>query len=271
MVVTAEKDLDAETKDDKTARRRVRRPQAAPKAAAPDPSVDEVDGATAADAADEAVGKTEAVDDEELESEAETSADDGDTHDDDTDNEDTDDEDGRLLKGKRGKAKYARWRGRPWKLYLRRSALPLLLAASLAVSGFLGWKQWQAHQLNEAGEQARQAAIAYAGVLTSIDSNNVDQNFRQVLDGATGEFKDMYTQSSVQLRQLLIDNKATAHGVVVDSAIASESMDKVVVLLFIDQTVTNSQMPDPRVDRSRIKMTMEKIDGRWRAAKVQLL
>jgi Mce-associated membrane protein len=228
VVVTSEKDLDTETKDEK-----------------PD---------------DEAVGETEEADDD-LETDTETETEAG-----------VEDEDGGSpLKGKRDKTKDASWRSRPWGQYLRRSALPLLLAASLLVSGFLGWKQWQAHQLNEAGEQARQAAIAYAGVLTSIDSNNVDQNFRQVLDGATGEFKDMYTQSSVQLRQLLIDNKATAHGVVVDSAIASESMDKVVVLLFIDQTVTNAQVPDPRIDRSRIKMTMEKVDGRWKAGKVQLL
>ncbi|OBA64213.1 hypothetical protein A5647_03440 [Mycobacterium sp. 1100029.7] len=162
-------------------------------------------------------------------------------------------------------------RERPWGRYLRRSALPLLLVASLAVNGFLGWKQWQQHQVQEAGRQAQQAAIAYAQVLTSIDANKVDENFRQVLDGATGEFKDMYTQSSVQLRQLLIDNKASAHGVVVDSAVQSESTDKVVVLVFIDQTVANSQAPDPRIDRSRIKMTMQKVDGRWRAAKVQLL
>ncbi|WP_205873932.1 YfgM family protein [Mycobacterium camsae] len=160
---------------------------------------------------------------------------------------------------------------RPWRHYLRRSILPLLLAASLGVSGYLGWLQWQAHQLKVAGQEAQQAAIKYAGVLTSIDSNNVDENFRQVLDGATGEFKDMYTQSSVQLRQLLIDNKATAHGVVVDSAIASETANKVVVLVFIDQTVANMAVPDPRIDRSRIKMTMEKVDGRWRASKVQLL
>ena len=186
----------------------------------------------------------------------------------DADEDDEDGEDEQPLKGKRDKAKR---RKRPWRQYLRRSILPLLLVASLAVSGFLGWKQWQEHQIKQAGEQAQQAAINYAQVLTSIDSNNVDQNFRQVLDGATGEFKDMYTQSSVQLRQLLIDNKATAHGVVVDSAIQSESTNKVVVLVFIDQTVTNTQAPDPRIDRSRIKMTMEKVDGRWRASKVQLL
>ena len=162
-------------------------------------------------------------------------------------------------------------RNRPWGQYLRRSVMPLLLVASLAVSGFLGWKQWQSHQVTQAGEQAQQAAIAYAQVLTSIDSNNVDQNFRQVLDGSTGEFKDMYTQSSVQLRQLLIDNKATAHGVVVDSAVQSASANKAVVLVFIDQTVTNKAAPDPRIDRSRVKITMEKVDGRWRASKVQLL
>jgi Mce-associated membrane protein len=199
---------------------------------------------------------------------AEAKADDEDEADGESD--DSDDDDLRLKgnQDKRDKGKRSR---RPWGRYARRSVLPLLLVASLTVSGFLGWKQWQEHQVKLAGQQAQQAAVAYAQVLTSIDSNKVDENFRQVLDGATGEFKDMYTQSSVQLRQLLIDNKATAHGVVVDSAIQSESTNKVVVLVFIDQTVTNTQAPDPRIDRSRIKMTMEKIDGHWRASKVQLL
>ncbi len=179
-----------------------------------------------------------------------------------------DDDESALLQPKRTKTTPPK---RPWRQYLRRSIMPLLLVASLALSGFLSWQQWQQHQVKLAGEQAQQAAIAYAQVLTSIDSNKVDENFRQVLDGATGEFKDMYTQSSVKLRQLLIDNKAAAHGVVVDSAIQSESTNKVVVLVFIDQSVTNSASPDPRIDRSRIKMTMDKVDGRWRAGKVQLL
>ncbi|WAC94315.1 DUF3329 domain-containing protein [Mycobacterium sp. Aquia_213] len=201
-----------------------------------------------------------------------TDAEDDDVDVEDTQATDSDDEDIPFGRGaKKEKGDKTPLRERPWGRYLRRGALPLLLVASLAVNGFLGWKLWQEHEVREAGQQAQQAAIAYAQVLTSIDSTKVDENFRQVLDGATGEFKDMYTQSSVQLRQLLIDNKASAHGVVVDSAIQSESANKVVVLVFIDQTVANSQSPDPRIDRSRIKMTMEKVDGRWRASKVQLL
>lgn len=238
MVVTTKKNPKAETD------REVEAETGAETAAAAGEDTDE---ARAEEPIDEADGQAESEDEDEDEDE---------------------DEGGPLLKRKRPDTERAQ---RPWRRYLRRSVLPVLLVAALGVSGFLGWRQWQDHQLKVAGEQAQQAAIAYAQVLTSIDSNKVDDNFKQVLDGATGEFKDMYTQSSVKLRQLLIDNKATAHGVVVDSAIQSETTDKVVVLLFIDQTVTNTAAPDPRIDRSRIKMTMEKVDGRWRASKVQLL
>ncbi|MEN3222468.1 DUF3329 domain-containing protein [Mycolicibacterium porcinum] len=157
------------------------------------------------------------------------------------------------------------WRGR-----VLVGALAAVFIAALALSGFLGWNAWQARQVAQAGKQAQDAAVSYAQILTSIDSNKVDENFNQVLAGATGEFKDMYSQSSMQLRQLLIDNKASAHGVVVESAVQSASKDKVVVLLFVDQSVSNTTVPDPRIDRSRIKMTMEKVDGQWRASKVEL-
>lgn len=150
------------------------------------------------------------------------------------------------------------------------AAAAVLIIGFLGGSGFLGWLVWQDHRVDQAAQQARDAAVSYAQVLTSIDANKVDENFDQVLAGATGEFKDMYSQSSMQLRQLLIDNKASAHGVVVESAVQSATPNQVVVLLFVDQSVTNSTVPDPRIDRSRIKMTMDKIDGQWRASKVEL-
>ncbi len=149
-------------------------------------------------------------------------------------------------------------------------AVALVIAGLLAATGVLGWMVFQQRQLNEVRDEAQRAAVSYAQVLTSIDSAKVDDNFKQVLDGATGEFKDMYSQSSVELRQLLVENKATAHGVVIESAVQSASKDKAVVLLFVDQSVSNTKLPDPRIDRSRMKMTMEKVDGAWRASKVEL-
>ena len=159
---------------------------------------------------------------------------------------------------------------RRWKRHARTTLVAATFAALIGVAGVLGWQLWSQHTVTANGEAARQTAVNYAQTLTSVDSANVDRNFTDVLNGATGDFKDTYTKASVQLRQLLINNKATAHGVVVASAIQSQTNHKVVVLLMLDQTVTNAVHPDSRVDRSRMKMTMEKVDGRWLASKVEL-
>lgn len=146
-------------------------------------------------------------------------------------------------------------------------------AAYVVVFGLvlgLGWPLWQQHRLASAAAAGQHAAVDYAQVLTSIDSDKVDDNFDAVVNGATGEFKDTYTKASVQLRQLLIDNKATAQGTVVESAVQSKSRDKVVVLLMVNQSITNTTRPDPRVDRIRMKMTMQRVDGHWLASKVEL-
>lgn len=153
---------------------------------------------------------------------------------------------------------------------ITRVVAALLIIGVFAGGGYAGWLLYQQHQLDTASQDALQAAEAYAVVLTSIDTDAIDQNFTAVLDGSTGEFKDMYSKSSTQLRQLLLDNKAAAQGTVLESAVQSVTPDKVVVLLFVDQSITNTSVPDPRMDRSRIKMTMEKVDGRWLAGKVEL-
>ena len=51
---------------------------------------------------------------------------------------------------------------------------------------------------------------------------------------------------------------------------STDQLSSSVVLLFVDQSVQNASVPDPRIDRSRIKMTMDYVDGRWRASQVEL-
>lgn len=166
--------------------------------------------------------------------------------------------------------------GAPGRVGSRRLSLTsvgviLLLLLSIGTSAFLGWREYQRHQLDAASATALQAAKDYAVVLTTLDAKNIDDNYRKSLDGATGEFKDAYSQGASQLRQVLIDNKASGTGVVVSAAVKSASLDKVEVLLFVDQSITNAQNPSPRIDRNRIDMTMDKVGGRWLAGKVEIL
>lgn len=156
---------------------------------------------------------------------------------------------------------------------VRLAAIISMVIACVGASGLAGfswWKYEQQRAVDDAGQAALSAAQRYAVILTSVDNAHLDQNFAEVVNGATGEFRDMYVQASARLRQVLMDNQAGAHGVVIDSGIKSEAKNKVEVVLFVDQSVTNKANPDPRIDRNRVVMTMEKIDGRWLASKVDL-
>ncbi len=161
-------------------------------------------------------------------------------------------------------------RARRWVQWTGIVGVVAVLVASLSTAAVLGWKLKEARDVDAAANQAKGVAQQYAITLTSVNSDHLDQDFAAVLNGATGEFKDMYSRSSTQLRQLLSDNKANAHGTVVDAGIKSATKTRVEVMLFIDQTVTNTVAPDPRVDRSRVVMTMQLVDGRWLADKVDL-
>jgi Mce-associated membrane protein len=151
-----------------------------------------------------------------------------------------------------------------------RAAVVLIFITALSASGYLGWQLKERIAQAEAAQSALNAAREYAVILSSVDANDIDSNFAQVLDGATGAFKDMYSQSSAQLRQLLIDNKAVSNGIVVEAGVKSASTSTVEVLLFIDQSVSNAAVQEPRIDRLRMVMTMQKVDGRWLASDVEI-
>ncbi len=159
---------------------------------------------------------------------------------------------------------------RRWIRSAIRWAAAVVFVAALAGAGYEGWLLFQQHQRGVAARQALDAAQNYAVTLTSTDPNAIDQNVTDVLNGATGDFKDRYTKASSQLRKLLIDNQVTTHGSVVESAVKSASTNKVEVLLFIKQSVSNSTTPDPRSDVTAVTMTMEKVQGRWLASNVVL-
>ena len=151
-----------------------------------------------------------------------------------------------------------------------RWAAAAVFIAFVAAAGYEGWLLFQQHQNDVAGGQALAAARKYAVTLTTTDPNAIDQNFTDILDGATGDFKDTYTKASSRLRKMLIDNKVATQGTVIDSAVKSATTNKVEILLFVRQSVTNSASPEPRTDITAVTMTMEKVGDRWLASKVIL-
>lgn len=151
---------------------------------------------------------------------------------------------------------------------LRRWLASATLVASVGCGGWLAAQHYQTHL---AGEQALEAAEAYVLRLSDIDADDIDRNFADIADGSTGELQARHTRAGVRLRQQLIDNKATARGHVAEAVVKSAEKNRVVVVLLVNQAVRNSDNPEPVIDRSRIRMTMDKVDGRWLASNVELV
>src|ERR1700756_2375877 len=151
-----------------------------------------------------------------------------------------------------------------------RWAAGAVFVAFVAVAGYESWLLFQQHQTNLASGQALSAARKYAVTLTSTDPNAIDQNFTDILSGATGDFKDTYTKASSRLRKMLIENKVASQGTIIDSGVKSPPTNRGEILLFVRQSVTNSASPEPRTDITAVTMTMEKVGDRWLASKVIL-
>jgi Mce-associated membrane protein len=92
-----------------------------------------------------------------------------------------------------------------------------------------------------------------------------------VLDNSTGAFRAQYTEASQTLRDLIAKFQATATGKVLETAVLAADSKHATLLLFVDQTVSNTNSKDPRVDRSRMKMSLEKHGGKWLISSLDLL
>ncbi|MDR3664757.1 MAG: Mce protein [Mycobacterium sp.] len=156
---------------------------------------------------------------------------------------------------------------------IRRSvcwAVGAVIVALSAAAGTAGALVYAQHQRDAEAAQALAAARSFAVTLTSTDQNAIDKNFTDVLDGATGDFKDAYSKAAAAMRKMLIDNKVTTTGTVDDAAVKAVRGDDVDVLLSVKQEVSSAGAPQPRTDFVSVSMTMRKIGDKWLAAEVLL-
>lgn len=151
------------------------------------------------------------------------------------------------------------------------SLLSVGLVLSLVLAGWMGLKVRSDNRLDDARREAVAVAQTYAVNLTTYDYAKLDADFARVLDASTGGFRTEYTAASESLRTLIAKFKATATGKVLSTAVLSISTGRAELLLFVDQTVNNSNTEAPRIDRTRMRMGLEKQDGRWLISSLDLV
>ena len=152
-------------------------------------------------------------------------------------------------------------------------ALLLVLAAVLVAGGLLGRHWYDQRQLADARSQALAAARQECVNFVSISAAGVDADLKRIADGATGQFKDEFTQDTAQVKAAVVQNKVDSHGSVLRAGVVSADRRSAVVLVAVDATVKNSSAPDGRLSHYRIQVNMARdaASGRWLVAQLQFV
>jgi len=127
-----------------------------------------------------------------------------------------------------------------------------------------------------ATERARSAALAAAGshaqAILSYDHRTLDADFARAQQVITGSFKDEYAETTSKVvRPTATQYKAVVKAEVTSAAVVRATGERVVVLLFIDQTTTSTRLTKAKRDASRVRMTLVRSGGRWLVSAVDAL
>ena len=111
------------------------------------------------------------------------------------------------------------------------------------------------------------AAATYGAELSTYNYKNLDgpgSPWALVEANATPAFRKDFAKTSGDLTKLLNQYSATAVGHVIDAGLQTLTSSKAVVLLFIDQDVTNTvQKPNSVTQPLRVLITLVKQNGKW--------
>ncbi|MEV8556982.1 hypothetical protein AB0478_11065 [Streptomyces sp. NPDC051917] len=160
------------------------------------------------------------------------------------------------------------------------AVLGVVLVAALVVVAVLGWRYREGRQAEQARGEALAAARKAAPAVLSYDYRHLDRDFARARALLTGHFRDQYGRTT---KTVVAPTATKYHGVVKATvatpadggapaaSVVSATPDSAVVLLFVNQVTESTQVPQPRLDLNRVRMTLTRTSGGWKVSGVDAL
>lgn len=157
-----------------------------------------------------------------------------------------------------------------------RGLLPVLalslLTVLVALTAYLGWDVRQSARTDTARTAGLAASRDAARLLFSYDYNTLDRDFERGLAVTTGTFREEYQRTTREVvRPVAVQYNAVVKADVVEAAVVSASPNRVVTLTFVNQTTTSTRVQGPKIDQSRVRMSLRRVEGTWLVDQVQAL
>jgi Mce-associated membrane protein len=150
-----------------------------------------------------------------------------------------------------------------WSRLVAFGLLPGLLLVLAVAAGYLKWENGVTRASVGARDESVAAAKDSTTALLSYQPETVEKNLGAARDRLTGTFKDSYTQLT---NEVVIPGATQKHISAVAKVPAASSVSATpthaVVLVFVDQTVVIGT-DNPTDTNSSVRVTLDKVDGRW--------
>lgn len=144
--------------------------------------------------------------------------------------------------------------------YVVLPVLALLLALGAA---YFKWQDSVSSRNEQARTESVQAAKDITVAMLSYQPATVDAQLAAVRDDLTGQWKQTYgSMVDSVVAPGAKEKQITAEASVAAAASVSADPDHAVVLLFVNQKVTVGS-EQPGVTASSVRVTLDKVDGRW--------
>jgi Mce-associated membrane protein len=149
----------------------------------------------------------------------------------------------------------------------------LILAAAVfvALAGTFSWLDHRATASEQAGREALAASTRAAETILSYDHRKIDADIAAASKLATGQFKKDYADTSKTVKPIALEYKAVVKATVQSGSVVSADPDRVVTLLFVNQSTQSTRVRGTQIDQARVRITMERAGDTWLAAKIDAL
>jgi len=150
-----------------------------------------------------------------------------------------------------------------WSRVLVYGLLPTLLLLLAIAAGLLKWKASSISVVERARSQSLLAAKDSTHAILTFRYDTIDHDVAAIQERLTGGFLDSYVRRAQQdLIPSAKQQRLVATATVPAAAPETVTPNHAVVLVFVSQTVKAGDSP-PTVTGSSVRVTLDKIGGRW--------
>jgi len=164
-----------------------------------------------------------------------------------------------------------------WSRMLRNvKVVPVILVLLLLISGGVAaWLYFKRYQPNQQTDPSVARAVVSAAsdgtvALLSYSPESLDKDFAAAKSHLAGDFLSYYNQFTEQIVAPAAKQKSlktTAH--VIGAAVSELHPNSAVVLVFVDQSTTSKDRPDPSMAASSVLVSMTRVNGNWLITKFE--